>query len=244
MFKKKRKSPYHNKYFSILGDSISTLQDYNPWGYSVFYQGETAKRAGIFCMEDTWWGKTITSLEGRLLVNNSWSGSRVTRLPGSEYLFPSACSPERTNGLHMAERKPDVIIVYLGTNDWGYGVEVLEQNYSPNSNGYDYFDTAYAEMLFQIRNNYPLAEIWCCTLCPTFMSGKPSFEFPLVYNGTHIEVYNEIIRKHAMCNDCYIMDFYECFTPYDSLDGTHPNRQGMETLASMAIRYMQDSKQE
>lgn len=34
------KTPYFGKKFSILGDSISTLDGYNPIGYHLFYTGE------------------------------------------------------------------------------------------------------------------------------------------------------------------------------------------------------------
>lgn len=238
MRNKKKQHPYQNKYFSILGDSISTLQGYNPGGYNVFYQGENSGKAGVIKMEDTWWGKTISELGGKLLVNNSWSGSRVTKLPGKSELFPSACSEERVNGLHKKNIKPDVILIYLGTNDWGYGVKTIESLTVPGSNGYDYFDSAYGDMLFRIRNNYPKAEIWCCTLCTTYMSSNPAFEFPHTYKGTHIEVFNALIRKHAKCNGCKIIDFYDYNKPYDTIDGTHPNRHGMMTLATMAIKSM------
>ena len=62
-------------------------------------------------MEDTWWDKVIGFFGGELLVNNSWSGSRVTKLPSSTTLFPSGCSDERTSALHINDVKPDVIIV-------------------------------------------------------------------------------------------------------------------------------------
>lgn len=62
----------------------------------------------------------IDFFDGELLVNNSWSGSRVTKLVGNEGLFPSGCSDERTSALHINSVKPDVIIIYLGINDWGF----------------------------------------------------------------------------------------------------------------------------
>lgn len=75
-------------------------------------------------MNEIWRGQVISCCGGELLVNNSWSCSRVTKLPNRDSLFPSGCSDERTNGLHIGSLKPDVIIVYLGTNDWVRGVEV------------------------------------------------------------------------------------------------------------------------
>lgn len=110
------------KKISIFGDSISTLIGYNPKGYNLFFTGGTCQRAGVRTAEDTWWGKVIGSLGGELLVNNSWSGSCVTKLPNREGLFPSGCSDERTSALHNGLQMPEVIIVYLGTNDWANGI--------------------------------------------------------------------------------------------------------------------------
>ena len=90
----------------------------------MFFTGENYQKSGVSDMNDTWWGQVISCCGGELLVNNSWSGSRVTKLPNRDSLFPSGCSDERTNGLHIGSLKPDVIIVYLGTNDWVRGVEV------------------------------------------------------------------------------------------------------------------------
>lgn len=185
-------------------------------------------------MRDTWWGKVIDFFGGELLVNNSWSGSRVTRFPDSEILFPSGCSDERTGRLHINNVKPDVIIVYLGTNDWAFGADkyytdkVLDDDFHCTS-----FDFAYSTMIGKIKSNYPDAEIWCCTLNTTFMSSNPSFTFPYKYSGSHIEEYNQII---ALSQNCKVIDLYDYNMPYDSIDGTHPNQSGMNTLATMIIR--------
>ena len=39
----KRSRNYNNKNFSILGDSISTLEGYNPHGYNVLRKKEDKK---------------------------------------------------------------------------------------------------------------------------------------------------------------------------------------------------------
>ena len=210
------------KKFSILGDSISTLEGYNPHGYRVFHEGQTCQRTGVSRIKNTWWGKVIHALDGELLVNNSWSGSRVTKVPGQRGLFPSGCSDERTGGLHTNNVNPDVILVYLGTNDWAFGADPEE------------FEAAYNLMLQKLRANYAKSEIWCCTLCETKMSANPAFKFPRAYGGTDIGIFNEIIRKKAERYRCGLIDFAKFHLPYDSVDGTHPNADGMRMLAEMA----------
>ena len=114
----------------------------------MFFTGESYQKSGVSDMNDTWWRQVISCCGGELLVDNSWSCSRVTKLPNRDSLFPSGCSDERTNGLHIGSVKPDVIIVYLGTNDWVRGVE------SANADGRDcdkmwasVFETAYNKCL-------------------------------------------------------------------------------------------------
>ena len=241
---------YHNKYFgkqfSILGDSISTLEGYNPKGYKVFYSGDNCVKAGVVEAKDTWWDKVIGFFGGELLVNNSWSGSRVTKLEYNGQLFPSGCSDKRTAALHINDVKPDVILVYLGTNDWANGIPTLE--YWENSGDYENwlgtmllpnevcFDVAYEQMLTKLRANYPNAEIWCCTLCETYISKRPDFNFPHKYAGTHIEKYNESIRNVVRRNGCRLIDLYDYKIAYDSIDGSHPTNVGMNTIATMVIR--------
>lgn len=232
----KLKNKYYGKQFSILGDSISTLEGYNSKGYKVFYADENCEKSDVKEMKDTWWGKVIDFFGGELLVNNSWSGSRVTKLPNNENLFPSGCSDERTGKLHINNVKPDVIIIYLGTNDWAFGVELDGTRLLTDELKMQYFAAAYETMLEKTKTNYPNAEIWCCTLNITFMSSNPSFNFPYKYGGTHIEEYNKIIKNTADINNCNIIDLYSYHIPYDSIDGSHPNADGMNTLATLMIR--------
>ncbi len=235
-FKWRGKNKYNGKQFSILGDSISTLEGFNPKGYNVFYKDENCDKSGIHKMKDTWWGKVIDFFGGKLLVNNSWSGSRVTKLPDSNQLFPSACSDERIAGLHIGNVTPDVIMIYLGTNDWCFGVD--RKNTENPKNELEYFDIAYDRMLEKLKANYPSAEIWCFSLSSTFMSNNPSFVFPKIYYGNNIDDYNKIIYDIAEKQKCKYIRLWRDEIPYDSMDGTHPNLNGMRTLATKIIRYV------
>ncbi|MBO4934980.1 MAG: SGNH/GDSL hydrolase family protein [Clostridia bacterium] len=241
-------SPYAGKAFSILGDSISTLEGYNPDGYNLYYYGTNSWIVRVLKPLDTWWGKVIDRLGGRLLVNDSWSGSRVTRIPYYDEQFPSGCCDERTGGLHVGDALPDVIIVYLGTNDWGFGArpDMTREEYYDGDEDIasgitdTVFSEAYAMMLGKLRRNYPEAEIWCCTLGTTFIPGRPDFVFPPVCEGVHVETFNDIIRQAVEDEggNVRLIDFYGFHTPYSSVDGTHPDADGMESLADMAVRSM------
>lgn len=228
---------YRGKQFSVLGDSVSTLESYNPPDHSVFYKGDVCSRTGVYTMADTWWGQVIDFFGGELLVNDSWSGSRVTKLPGQHELFPSGCSDQRTSHLHMRGVRPDVILVYLGTNDWANAVRPMEDG-GVTDEWYSVFETAYRRMLQKLRANYPDAELWCCTLCSTYMSTDPAFVFPESVGGISIEVYNDIIRRTAVLEGGRLIDLYAYHLPYDAIDGSHPTKTGMERLAKLVLREM------
>ena len=248
-YKYQSQNKYFGKQFSILGDSISALGGYNPQGYNVFYSGDNCAKSSVNEMKDTWWGKVIDFFGGELLVNNSWSGSRVTKLPNQESLFPSGCSDERTSNLHINSVKPDVIIVYLGTNDWANNVSLYPEDLNHIdierariSIEMDKFEDAYMAMLSKLYQNYPNAEIWCCTLCETYISKRPDFQFPHKYAGIHIEAYNDSIRKITKDYKCKLIDLYNYHIPYDTIDGTHPNESGMNTIATLVLREMADEQ--
>lgn len=233
LIKPEKNNPYFGKYFSVLGDSISTFEGCNPPGYNVFYNAEKQKASGVLREADTWWKRVIDHFGGKLLVNNAWSGSAVAMLPDQETLFPAACSDARTSSLHLGEQMPDVILIYMGTNDWGFGVSTQEL-----ADTFRSFASAYAIMLEKLKKNYPHSQIWCCTLSTTYRSNDPDYKFKPAYGGTHMEVYNDVIRQTAREYQCDVADVYRCQTPCDTLDGLHPNAVGMGTLASAVIGYM------
>lgn len=202
----------------------------------MFYTGDNCVKAGVVEAKDAWWDKVIGFFGGELLVNNSWSGSRVTKLKDKEQLFPSGCSDERTAALHINDVKPDVILVYLGTNDWAFGAKTGNDTRILGEDSNELFDEAYDSMLKKLKSNYPESEIWCCTLCETHISKRPDFQFSHKYAGTHIEEYNEIISKVVRRHNCKLVDLYDYRMSYDSIDGSHPTNAGMNTIATMIIR--------
>ncbi len=231
------KRSYKGKYFSILGDSISTLEGVTPSGYNVFYDDVVCRRAGITGIKDTWWGILIEELGARLLACDAWSGCRVSMLPNRHTLFPSGCSDKRIAGLSRNNVIPDVIIIYLGDNDWGYGVPVW-YNRKLGLNAYCFFDRSYDWMLEKIRKKYPNSELWCCTLCPAYIPDIPDFQFNLKLGGYHIDAYNRIIRNSAKRHGAGVIDFYRYGITYASIDGSHPSAQGMQTLAKLCLRSL------
>ena len=233
-------NPYFRKQFSVLGDSISTLAGLNPRENRVYYGPNNESSTGISRWQDTWWGKVIDYFGGELLVNNSWSGSQVARYQDSREQFPSGCSDRRTGELHQMIVKPDVILVFMGINDWARGVrpEPTERDYPAARDAI--FCCAYEQMVRKLKEKYPKAQIWLATLPRSYLSSNPAFQFPDAYGGYPLESYNVQIRGVAEKCGCALLDLYKAVPEYDTVDGSHPNAQGMNQLAVGAIRQMTD----
>lgn len=225
---------YEGKYFSILGDSISTLAGYNPPQNAVFYDWENKYLAGIFAPEDTWWGKIIQILGGKLLMNESYSGSLVCKHPSCE-VESYGCSDARTSNLGIGATTPDVIMVLLGLNDFGCGMRLLPKT---DQRKLSVFSTAYATMLEKLQKNYPQAEIWCLTLPRSHWSRHPEIEIPACRFGGHISEYCRVIQTCAQQAGCRVVDIYCPSEPYDTIDGYHPTSVGMQTIAEAVMRSL------
>ncbi len=222
---------YNGKLFSFLGDSITTLDGYNPYGYPVYYAGENQYRTNVFTINDTWWGQVLIALGGTLLVNNSWSGSTVCKPPYSE-AGSYGCSEERTSSLGAEGISPDHIIIHMGTNDRGYRLRVTD---SGTPDDLTVIENAYSLMLKRIRENYPDAVIWCCTLAKTKITSDPRFVFPEYNGNTPMSDYSYIIKKAAAAHGARIVDLESLCELCDTVDSLHPTSDGMRTISSAVI---------
>ncbi|MBO4288982.1 MAG: SGNH/GDSL hydrolase family protein [Lachnospiraceae bacterium] len=228
-----------NRQISILGDSISTFEGFDPPGYAVYYDEEMQEINGLRTVEDTWWMQVIHALDGRLCVNDSFSGSRV-----SGTSFPSALCEERLGNLRTQTADPDVILIYMGVNDYGYGVKIswehMGLHFSQENKNYDHFEDAYDEMLRRLRELYPQARIVCGTLMCTAVKFRPGWGFPESIWGTELDDYNDTIRKAAARNGCLLADLAETGLRYETLDGSHPTLAGHEAIAGAWIRCLEE----
>ena len=228
------------KNISILGDSISTFDGISNdgtnanttiSGNAVFYP-----RYEIDKVEKTWWKQAIDGTGMNLLVNNSWSGSKVTIDNGAAYR-------ERATELHADTgsnkgANPDIIAVYMGVNDFNHKVELgsfkeLSEVYT-KADGYiepENFAQAYAITLHKITQKYKKADVYA---------------FTLPYNGRNddtatMDKYNDTIRSIAKYFKCRVVDLaaidgYD-YSKYTS-DGLHPNEQGMDLITDLFVRTL------
>lgn len=222
------KTDYRDQYFSILGDSISTFEGYSEPKEAVYYNMGMKLSSGVYRCADTWWGRVIDSLGAKLLVNNSIAGSTVTRHPLCQ--VPSyGCSDERTAALHRADCQPDSILVFLGTNDRGQSISIGDEK-----EGESFFLPAYRSMLKKLKENYPKAEIWCLTLSP--LGGEDERK------GIPTREYCAAIRACATEYGGRTIDLDRNIPPYATMDGLHPDYNGMTAIADAVLAAMTENR--
>lgn len=221
---------------SILGDSISTFRGYNLEGYAVFFPdfGE------VTAVEDTWWQRVVNDLGLVLCKNGSSSGATVVGDSTGTTDPACACNELRTGALAGADGAcPNLIIVYLGTNDMmndvplgtNDGTTVVEEGEIAS------FSDAYTLMLDKLQAKYPQARIYCCTLLPM---GNYGTETPFVewVNGIGLTSadYSRVIVQIAENKGLFAIDLQSCGVTIDNLaemstDGVHPKPAGMACIA-------------
>lgn len=233
-------SKYNGKKISILGDSISTYSGYIPSGNKVWYTGSNS---GVASVDETWWKRVIDYFGMELLVNNSWSGSRVTTTNGES----SAGCMTRCESLGDA---PDIIIVFMGAND--FNNEVVIGTYDGTG---DFptttttFREAYAIMLNKILTKYKIAEVYVCTLLPCESSG--SIGFPESNgNGVLWRTLNDTIIELANLFGVKVLENHKCGLTYQNMDiymgdyvengrALHPNAEGHKLIADHIIKTLE-----
>ena len=204
--------------YSILGDSISTLEGYSTSG-GAYYKPHLAGLSGVASPEDTWWMQVIRRKGGDLLRNSSVAGCTV-----SEGGILPACAPHRIASLASDTQTPDHILVFVGLND-----AIL---YIP----LEAFAASYDQMLQRLQAAFPAASITCATLVAGYTGTVPDHRAtPLI---RRIETYNKVIREAAASHQCALADLASLGLRYASMDGFHPTREGMMQLADLWLRAL------
>ncbi|MGN1101152.1 MAG: SGNH/GDSL hydrolase family protein [Huintestinicola sp.] len=221
------------KFVSIIGDSISTYEGFNPHGYSVFYDNINQQLNGVTSVSDTWWAKVNQYLNADLCVNNSYSGSRV-----SGNGFPSANCQQRLMNLHTPSAYPDIILIYIGFNDFGNGIKIKKSGFRENY--CDSFYDSYSHMIKSIKSNYPKATIICATLLKGYFKDDIKWHFPENFGGVPFDDYNDAIRKAAKKEKIRLADIAKSDARYETLDGTHPTNNGHLTIAEEWISCLKE----
>lgn len=168
-----------------------------------------------------------------LMVNGSWSGSLVCGDSEAED-SKAGCSYRRLTELKSGNEDPDVILVYMGANDyfaekelgvWSGVPTVRQDGYIQN------FTESYELMLQKLLGLYPDTQLYCLTLI------EADGDHPRVNAvGCTISDYNTRIRQLAEAYGIPLIDLHECGMPFEEIhkytdDGIHPNAAGAEKIA-------------
>ena len=146
----------------------------------------------------------------------------------------AACSYRRLMDLKHGEETPDVILVYMGANDYFAKKELGEWNGVPTARqdgNIQNFTESYELMLQKLLGLYPDSQIYCLTLI------EADGDHPRVNKaGYIIPDYNMRIRQLAEAYEIPLIDLYECGMPLEEIhkytdDGIHPNAAGAEKMA-------------
>ncbi len=201
------------KLISILGDSISTYQGISndaSVNSTLFVNPCYYKEP--FPIEKTYWMRIINDLGLTLCVNNSWSGGNLSGKSDESAGVNRANYLSRDSG-----DKPDFVIVFMGMNDLGRGVDV------------NVFAEDYTRTLIIIKEAFPSAKVCCVNM--------PDRD---IFLKKRTELYNEAIENavKAAGDNFFIADLYNSrlnndFYYMNTLDGLHPDEDGMRIIAEI-----------
>ena len=141
-------------------------------------------------------------------------------------MYPSAGSIQRINALCLPGT-PDILMIYLGTNDWGRNV-VIENNKKP---WWATFLGAYEHMLGEILKRMSNTDIWCLNLTYSESMRYYFYKGPLQRLGD----YNKVIARVARQYNARLIDLASKAADYTSADLAHPDRAGMMKIANAVI---------
>lgn len=243
-------SKYRGKRLGIIGDSISTFNGTMPSGYATFYPS-----GDVISVDKLWW-KIVASNLDMTTVNRSWSGSRVCGDGTSTSSAQAGCSTKRVNDLTENDVAPDVIIIWMGINDFGYPTN----NWTPlgdfgksskelptDSSNVSTFSEGYGILVSKVMSTYPKAKVFCCTLMQTGYATKDhktTGVWPTENLGEiTLEEYNERIREIAHCLGASIIDIASCgihfwnFSNY-TIDQLHPNEAGQAIVGNFVTTQL------
>ena len=206
------------KKLSILGDSVSTYKDVSNDKNANSTIGSNAYfYRPIFELSDTYWARLMENTGMTLCVNNSWSGGNLSGRGDATSGVNRARSLAHSNG-----DKPDIIIVFMGINDVGRGIDP------------EVFREDYIETLRIIKDDYPEASVFCVNL--------PDRD---IFLKKQTEVYNNNIEEAVSLSgdNFHVVDLFGSVLNNDyyynnTLDGLHPDRDGMRIISEIIEKEM------
>ena len=211
--------------FSVLGDSISSMQGYVPEGYPSCYPNDF-----YLAPESTWWLRFAILSGWSCIANSSYSGSTIVTRPGRE----DSCfiSDNRISALSTStSEKPNYIIVLGGTNDWKLGIPFGDSNHLDNHT----FCGAYRILLNKLADAYPKSNVICCSILPRVNGIKTLNKANWSIEQANFEIEKMCIEVGAIYIDLTKCGLDNCFS-CNTFDGLHPNAFGMALISDCLLK--------
>lgn len=204
---------------SILSDGIGTFEGHTHKTASL-YSPSYSSYAGFGTADGTWWMQVTKELGGTFLATSSCLGAYVSCTG-----FYSATVPGRIWNLSKDGQDPDIVLIYTGINDVANDVPL------------DIFRRDFADMLKKVKKFQPQAQVWVGTLVlGENPNHRPDYYPPEAYRN--IADYNQVIRDCVGETDYHLADFAAQKVTYDSVNGLHPNKEGMITFAKAWLEVL------
>lgn len=199
------------KKVSVLGDSYSTFQGYNPDNYRPFYPDANNDVKEV---EQTWWSLYIKAKGYELDKNNSWGATTIT---GTGF-FGRDVTPSCFLSRVFMLGDPDIIFVFGGTNDAWQRVPLGEYKYEGLTKADCMtFRPALAYLLQTLKQLYPKAKVVS------------------ILNSELQEEVNESMRE--VCRHCgvQLVELHDI----DKQNG-HPSIAGMKSICEQLLEQVAD----
>ena len=205
------------KSVSIYGDSISTYPGVSNSGLynSTMVDNKVWYSSNHLSKSQTWWSLVLKALDAKLCVDNAYSG---------DYTY-SDVALNRAKNLHRDAmgkiENPDTIIVYFGINDCWKRVGTP----APKD-----FESCYGDLIRAMKEAYPEAQIFCCTLLPGYE-----------YKEARLAPLNRGIRAAVKAEGVNLIDldqligaeFLERMAELTvDAENLHPNAEGMKMMGN------------
>ncbi|MFV0366567.1 MAG: SGNH/GDSL hydrolase family protein [Mangrovibacterium sp.] len=203
---------------SILGDSYSTFGGYVQPDTNFVWYGEpnSVPRNNVTQAWEMWWYPIVTQKGYKLEVNNSFSGSTVcnTGYRAEDYSDRSFITRLTKLG------KPDVILVFGGTNDSWAKAPIGEFKYEDwNDEELYTFRPAFAYLLHGLQKKYPRAKI---------------------YNITNSELSEEVTS--SMVEICAHYNVPNIQLQDVNKQAGHPSVDGMKSISEQVLEKLNEAK--
>lgn len=203
---------------SILGDSYSTFEGWlQPGLNAIWYHAKERPDNDVCEVSQTWWHIVINDMGYTLERNNSYSGATIcyTGYKGKDGIHGDYSDRSFiTRACNLG--RPDVILVFGGTNDSWCGAPLGDFKWKKWTNEDLYsFRPAMAKMCSELKTLYPDATI-------VFMLN------PGLKDEVNDAVHKICKRYHIGCLDLHDID----------KQAGHPSQAGMKAIAEQVEEYL------